>query len=119
MRSVTLGATPLERGRCNFCVWAPRAQRVEVRLVGPPERLLPLKPRGGGYFQGELDAVAPGRSLDLPWRPGAWDKLLDSAEVRWGGPGSQASPVLQAGEQVSLSLAPHSLVLFVRREDAT
>jgi len=60
IRSVTLGATPLEGGRCNFSVWAPRAERVEVRLVGPPERLLHLKPRERGYFQGDLDGVAPG-----------------------------------------------------------
>lgn len=60
---------------------------------------------------------ASSRSLALPWRPGAWDKLLDSAEGRWGGPGSPAPPVLQGGEEVSLTLAPYSLVLFVRRED--
>ena len=29
-----LGATPLDDGRCRFRVWAPRAERVELRLLG-------------------------------------------------------------------------------------
>ena len=42
MRSDTLGAIPMADGRCSFRVWAPRAETLEVHLVSPRERLLPL-----------------------------------------------------------------------------
>jgi len=60
MRFATLGAIPLEEGRCSFQVWAPRAERVEVRLLAPQERLLPLKRGKAGYFHRVVEAVAPG-----------------------------------------------------------
>ena len=60
MRSITLGAIPGENGRCCFRVWAPRAEKVEVRLVAPQERLLPLKKAEAGYFHGVLERVEPG-----------------------------------------------------------
>jgi maltooligosyltrehalose trehalohydrolase len=60
LSSVTLGALPLAGGRCGFRVWAPRAARVEVHLVSPQERLLPLKKGQKGYFAGVLEGVAPG-----------------------------------------------------------
>jgi maltooligosyltrehalose trehalohydrolase len=55
-----LGATPLGGDRCRFCVWAPRAAAVEVRLLGPPERVVPLRRRRGGYHDGTIEGVAPG-----------------------------------------------------------
>lgn len=55
-----LGAQWLGGERCRFLVWAPRAQRLEVRLCGPAERVVPLAPAGGGYFTGVLDGVVPG-----------------------------------------------------------
>ena len=60
MRSVTLGAIPLEDGHCRFRVWAPKAETLEVRLVSPLERLLPLTRGKDGYFYGICDNVAPG-----------------------------------------------------------
>ena len=38
-----LGATYLGEDRCGFRVWAPLAERVEVRLVSPREALFPLE----------------------------------------------------------------------------
>src|SRR5262245_36415612 len=55
-----LGATPLGGDRCRFCVWAPRAAAVEVRLLGPPERVVLLRRRRGGYHAAAIEGVAPG-----------------------------------------------------------
>lgn len=55
-----LGATYLGDGRCRFCVWAPAARTVDVRLPGPPDRLIPLEPQARGYHAGTVEHVTPG-----------------------------------------------------------
>ena len=60
MRSITLGAISLADGRCRFRVWAPQADTLEVRLVSPVERVLPLTKGKDGYFYGTGDHVAAG-----------------------------------------------------------
>jgi maltooligosyltrehalose trehalohydrolase len=59
-RSVSLGGICMENNHCQFRVWAPRAHRVEVHLLEPNERLVPLLPRERGYHQGVLEGVPPG-----------------------------------------------------------
>jgi maltooligosyltrehalose trehalohydrolase len=53
--------------------------------------------------------------LSLPWPAGDWDQRLDSAAPQWDGPGSQAPPVIQGNDAVSLRLAPQSLLVYLRR----
>jgi maltooligosyltrehalose trehalohydrolase len=55
-----LGALYLGEERCSFRVWAPRAQRVEVRIVAPDQRILPLRTGDGGYHQAVAEGVGPG-----------------------------------------------------------
>jgi maltooligosyltrehalose trehalohydrolase len=55
-----LGAVYLGAGKCRFRVWAPKAERVEVRIVAPEERVIPLVREERGYFEGLADAIAPG-----------------------------------------------------------
>ncbi|MBI4497438.1 MAG: malto-oligosyltrehalose trehalohydrolase [Chloroflexi bacterium] len=57
---LSLGAGYLGEGRCRFRVWAPSARQVEVRLVSPQERLVPLERRERGYFAATVEGVAPG-----------------------------------------------------------
>ena len=120
----TLGAIHLENQHCRFRVWAPKARRVEVNLCG--SRLVSLHgavktpwglalnfdgPESDAAVQvdGEVLVVRRGdgavlafnfgreeRAMDLPGK-----KILDSADERWGGPGS--------GER----LAPRSVALYV------
>ncbi|MGD8329316.1 MAG: malto-oligosyltrehalose trehalohydrolase [Acidobacteriota bacterium] len=54
-----LGAVPLADGRCRFTVWAPRAERVEVRTLGD-ERRVALEPGERGYFRATVPDVATG-----------------------------------------------------------
>jgi maltooligosyltrehalose trehalohydrolase len=54
-----LGASWLGQGRCQFCVWAPAADRVAVRLLTPDERLLPLARDQHGYHSGSFGGIRP------------------------------------------------------------
>ncbi len=51
------GARYLGDGRCFFAVWAPSAEKVEVRPVHPAGQTFPLEPRGQGWFATEAEAV--------------------------------------------------------------
>ena len=55
-----LGATYLGQQRCQFNVWAPFAQRVEVHLHSPTDRAVALERRAQGYYQAIVDGVEPG-----------------------------------------------------------
>jgi len=55
-----LGATYLGNGRGHFLVWAPFAAQVEVHVVSPQERLLPLTRGARGYFAATVEGVEPG-----------------------------------------------------------
>jgi maltooligosyltrehalose trehalohydrolase len=57
------------------------------------------------------------RSFIFQWPPGEWVKKLDSTENRWGGKGSGIPPIVYGREEVSLGLAPYSLLLFVARKE--
>ncbi|OPX20621.1 MAG: malto-oligosyltrehalose trehalohydrolase [Desulfobacca sp. 4484_104] len=55
-----VGANYLGAGRCEFVVWAPLRQQVELKLVSPPARLIPLLPVAPGYWRAIVDEVYPG-----------------------------------------------------------
>ena len=59
-RELSLGATYLGEGRCQFLVWAPVVQKVEVHLMGPQDRIFPMQPGARGYYHGIVEGVAPG-----------------------------------------------------------
>ena len=54
-----LGATYLGDGRCQFLVWAPFAQKVEVHIMTPQERVLPLDKDAQGYHHALVKDVEP------------------------------------------------------------
>jgi maltooligosyltrehalose trehalohydrolase len=56
--------------------------------------------------------------LPLPWPAGGWRKRLDSADEPWGGPGSQAPPVMQSGGGAGLRLSPLSLMVYLRQDSS-
>ncbi len=59
-RGLSLGAQYLGSGECRFEVWSPRANRVEVHVVSPRDRLVPLVPHGRGYFEAQVGGIEPG-----------------------------------------------------------
>jgi maltooligosyltrehalose trehalohydrolase len=58
--ALTLGATYLGKDQCHFLVWAPRAGKVEVHLIHPRDRFIPLQPAARGYHAGMATGVRPG-----------------------------------------------------------
>ncbi len=64
---VNIGASYLGNGRCQFRVWAPDAQQVEVHLwpaesdsPGQPGQLFPMQRQDKGYYQLTVDNARPG-----------------------------------------------------------
>jgi len=55
-----LGARYLGAGRCEFLVWAPKAKLVELNIVAPKRRRLPLAAAGAGYHWAALSDAEPG-----------------------------------------------------------
>jgi maltooligosyltrehalose trehalohydrolase len=55
-----LGATYLLDRRCQFLVWAPLIQKMDVHIVSPKERILPLERNARGYHQAIVDNLEPG-----------------------------------------------------------
>jgi maltooligosyltrehalose trehalohydrolase len=54
------GARPQGDGSTVFSVWAPRAERLEVKILGDEPRTFPLEASGGGVFEARVDGVAAG-----------------------------------------------------------
>lgn len=55
-----VGATYLGNNHCQFTVWAPLLEKVAVEIVAPQKRLIPMQPRGRGYWQTTAIDIAPG-----------------------------------------------------------
>src|SRR5687767_9670147 len=54
-----LGATHRHDGKTEFLVWAPKASRVELRLLNP-DRILPMEKADRGYFHLNVGDAPPG-----------------------------------------------------------
>jgi maltooligosyltrehalose trehalohydrolase len=52
-------------------------------------------------------------SVSLPVPAGTWDRILDSAETRWSGPGSTVPANIESGGACTLSLPGESVVLLL------
>jgi maltooligosyltrehalose trehalohydrolase len=55
---VALGANLIAPGRCEFRVWAPNIDKIELRIVAPAERRIALAKNDRGYHQTVTDAAA-------------------------------------------------------------
>ena len=56
MNRNSLGARIVAPGRCEFRVWSPDRERVELRIVAPDERTIPMQKNAGGYHVAVADA---------------------------------------------------------------
>jgi maltooligosyltrehalose trehalohydrolase len=56
-------------------------------------------------------------SAVVPIPVGSWEKLIDSADKRWEGPGRSVHDNLLSDGEVFLTLPPHSMALFISREE--
>jgi maltooligosyltrehalose trehalohydrolase len=55
-----LGASFLGDDRTRFLVWTPLARKVEVHLLAPRERVVPMELGERGYYHAVVDGIEPG-----------------------------------------------------------
>jgi maltooligosyltrehalose trehalohydrolase len=55
-----LGATLRDDGRCEFRVWAPARESVELHIVAPQERRVEMRREAGGYHAALVDGCGEG-----------------------------------------------------------
>src|SRR5579875_2406480 len=96
-----------ETGMHRFRLWAPKAQRVRVRIG---EKKIPLEQREGGWWEADVASAGPGtdyayfldeEDLALPdprslWQPRGVhgpSRLLDQGAFAWTDEGWQAPPL--------------------------
>lgn len=58
--SRTLGAIYLGENRCEFRVWAPSVPKVEIHILEPEERILPMERLERGYHRVVVEGAKPG-----------------------------------------------------------
>ncbi len=59
-RGISLGARLLDGNRCEFRVWAPQRERVELHITAPRERRVPLQKNKFGYHEAVVEDCAEG-----------------------------------------------------------
>jgi maltooligosyltrehalose trehalohydrolase len=59
MKDMRIGAY-YQGGRCEFTVWAPFRNAVQVKIVSPRERIVALEADGRGYWRATVEDVLPG-----------------------------------------------------------
>jgi len=57
---ISLGARLLDKSRCEFRVWAPSIDDVELHIVAPEDRRVRLKKNAAGYHEAIADRVKEG-----------------------------------------------------------
>ena len=105
---MNLGAY-LKSGTCTFSVWAPFSKKVEVKILSPDEKAIPLVKNGMGYWSGMVENVSPGiqyvyRLDDKKERPDPASRfqplgvhgpsqVIDPDEFAWGDKGWKGMPL--------------------------
>jgi maltooligosyltrehalose trehalohydrolase len=90
-------------------------QRDRMEVLGfEKEGVLRVRYRGSrreAVLVMHLDKVAC--SVPLPVPAGTWNRVLDSAEARWSGPGSTVPANIESGGACTLSLPGESAVVLL------
>jgi maltooligosyltrehalose trehalohydrolase len=85
-------------------------EQMEVRAFDPEATLRLRRWEGGSEVAILLHFGAGAAAVELP--RGRWRKILDSADERWGGPGSPAPATIDADGGARAALPAWSAVLF-------
>ncbi|MGE5258289.1 MAG: alpha amylase C-terminal domain-containing protein, partial [Hyphomicrobiales bacterium] len=84
--------------------------RVDFRPIGGIRRW-----RGAEDVCIIFHAGAEQASARVPLRPGQWENVLDSAEVRWGGPGGTVAKTVYSEGEVPMDLPPYAFLVLSRQ----
>lgn len=97
MHERSIGATLIGSDRCEFRVWAPGVDQIELHLMAPRERRVPLAKNDDGYHDAVIDDCRAGTRYMY---------VLDGGD-EWPDPASRFQPdgVHRASEVVSRDFA--------------
>ena len=114
--------SPGEAGRLRLRRESPALRfpdKERMRLTPFPEHRTLVAERWDGDDETLIAMNFSDRSVEVQTTPrtGTWDRVLDSAEERWGGPGTRTPAELIAASEVRFSLAPHSVAVYALREE--
>jgi maltooligosyltrehalose trehalohydrolase len=54
-----IGANYLDNGTCEFIVWAPFKTKVELKIVSPEEKIIPMQKDEWGYWKATVNDFSP------------------------------------------------------------
>lgn len=91
-------------------------EAVEVTIARPSDTILVRRWHGGDQTLLALSFADRLVTMSLPVPAGRWEKRLDTADPRWGGPGSPAPEEVRADLAATLDLPPHAAVLYQRTD---
>lgn len=57
---IRVGAYSHKAGHCGFTVWAPFLKKVELKIIEPEERIIPMEKDGLGYWHAAVPDILPG-----------------------------------------------------------
>src|SRR5260370_39655625 len=78
-----LGSVWLDEKRCRFRVWAPLSEEVQLHILCPHERALPMQRKPAGYHQTILENIAPGTRYKYRLAAGPTSKDLPDPASRF------------------------------------
>lgn len=55
-----IGHRFIDSATCEFVLWAPKRRQVELKIISPQERVIPLRPDGDGYWVVSAENITPG-----------------------------------------------------------
>ncbi|MCA9073288.1 MAG: DUF3459 domain-containing protein, partial [Planctomycetaceae bacterium] len=94
----------------------PSRDRMEIEVMKPHSAFVIRR----WTFEGEIFTVFNFEENDvtitLPWPPGTWIKIMDSADCSWNGPGSSLVKRMTPSNPAELCMAPHSTAVYRREE---
>jgi maltooligosyltrehalose trehalohydrolase len=98
-----VGACYIGQAKCEFTVWAPFIESVELRIVSPKERIIPMEKDTRGYWSSVVDGISNeqvyfyrlGKEHDRPDPASQFQpqgvhgpsSIIDHGAFRWGDSG--------------------------------
>lgn len=93
----------------------PDRDRMEIEVPAPGRVLLLRRWSAERELASVFHGGAEAATVQLALPAGVWDKLLDSADPAWDGPGSRLPPRLESSGEARLVLPPCSVAVYRRR----
>jgi maltooligosyltrehalose trehalohydrolase len=97
----------------------PYREEINVIRFDEEKALVVLRGHGGGYAASAFHFGDKKTTLRLSLPGGPWEKVLDSSDARYGGPGGMAPGLPDSAADIALSMHPKSFILLLKKEKGT